>query len=220
MKKAMLFILLVSSVFANAQSIKEALYGGKLKNQNGTVVRKGDDLTPKIDTTSSKTPINDSTKTKDTTLLTVDSLMKKPNNTGDSAVVAALGKKDTTTALPDTTVVSADAAKISKENSTASKDNNVLWKEYVNTVTTTLKTEVLPSKKIKRGSYYITVSYVIDTTGQVGINNVSVTPDNAFLQQQVKDRLTVDTPRMSPVMSSSGTPRKVNKNYNFTLSKD
>ncbi len=55
MKKGILFLLLISSVFAHAQSLKEALYGGKLKNQPGTVIHKGDDLSSKMDTASKAT---------------------------------------------------------------------------------------------------------------------------------------------------------------------
>ena len=56
MKKGFLLLLLISSFFANAQSLKEALYGGKLKNEAGTVIRKGDDLSTKIDTATKATP--------------------------------------------------------------------------------------------------------------------------------------------------------------------
>ena len=52
MKKALLFLLLISSVFAQAQTLKDALFSGKLKNDPGTVIRKGDDLSTKIDTTT------------------------------------------------------------------------------------------------------------------------------------------------------------------------
>ncbi len=50
MKKGILFLLLISSMFAEAQTLKETLYRGKLKNQPGTVIRKGDDLSTKMDT--------------------------------------------------------------------------------------------------------------------------------------------------------------------------
>jgi hypothetical protein len=216
MKKGILFLLLVSSVFAEAQSLKEALYGGKLKNEPGTVIRKGDDLTSKIDTVR-KTSANDSSITK-TKALIADSLTKGLTTQTDSAFVSGMGGKDTTSGSTDT--VASAAVNVSKENAAASKDNNAAWKEYMNAVTNTLKTEVLPSKKIKRGSYYVSVSYAIGTDGQVAINNVLLTPENTFLQQQIKDRLAVDTPRLNPVLSSSGAPRKSSKNYNFTLSKE
>ena len=54
MKKWILFLLLVSTVTANAQSLKDALYGGKLKNDSSSVIRKTDDLSTKIDTSRKK----------------------------------------------------------------------------------------------------------------------------------------------------------------------
>ncbi|MFI5133783.1 MAG: hypothetical protein ACHQEB_05575, partial [Chitinophagales bacterium] len=78
---------------------------------------------------------------------------------------------------------------------------------------------VLPSRKIKKGDYYIMVDYEIGPDGQVTINNVYPSPENSFLAQQVKDRLTLTAPHMNPALSSNGKPHKVVKRYNFTLSK-
>lgn len=217
MKKGILLLLLLSSVFANAQSLKEALYSGKLKNQPGTVIRKGDDLTTKIDTVQ-KAPISDTSIAKGR-VATMDSSIKKATRSTDSTAISAADEKDVIAVSTDSAAALEDAASISKEKTVTLKDNNVLLKEYIDSVTSTLKTEVLPSKKIKRGDYYVTVSYAINTDGQLAINNVSLTPENEYLQQQIKERLQLDTPRMQPVLSSSGTPRRVNKNYNFTLSK-
>ena len=214
MKKGILFLLLVISVLADAQSLKETLYGGKLKNEPGTVIRKGDDLTSKMDT-GRKTPAIDSGKTKVAFL--TDSSAKRLTQT-DSAILSN-DNKNNVSGSTDSSSLGVDII-ASKENTSASKDNTVLWKEYIDAVTGTLKTEVLSSKKIKKGTYYVSVSYAIGTDGQVAINNVLVTPENAFLQHQIKDRLAVDVPRLNPVLSGSGTPRKANKNYNFALSKE
>ncbi|HVG42975.1 MAG TPA: hypothetical protein VM888_15290 [Chitinophagaceae bacterium] len=216
MKKAILFFLLFNSVYVNAQSLKEALYGGKLKNEPGTVIRKGDDLSAKIDTTT-RIASTDSSVAK-TNLPVLDST-KKTATSGDSTVIGSLGNTYTATTITDT-ATSVTATSPALKNTTITKDNAIVWKEYITAVTNTLKTEVLPSKKIKKGTYYVSVSYAIDTVGQVAINNVIVTPENAYLQQQIKDRIAVDVPRMTPTLSSSGAPRKVNKNYNFSLNKD
>ncbi len=63
------------------------------------------------------------------------------------------------------------------------------------------------------------VDYEIGVDGQVSINNVFPSPENSFLQQKVKERLTLTAPLMNPVLASNGKPRKVIKKYNFTLSK-
>src|SRR5215218_3558232 len=92
MKKGMLLLLLVSSVFANAQSLKEALYGGKLKNQPGTVIRKGDDLSSKIDTTH--TVATDETSQTNATSPAVDSATTNVTTQTDPAAVTTTDKTD------------------------------------------------------------------------------------------------------------------------------
>lgn len=221
MKKGMLLLLLIGSVFAHGQSLKEALYGGKLKNTPGTVIRKGDDLTAQMDTTR-KTATGDTVVTKVTPLPTDSSAQTLAIQT-DSAALSTISETDTLSGSTDT--AASETAKAPEAASTpaavaAPKDNNAVWKEYVNTVIPTLKTEVLPSKKIKKGSYYVLVSYTIDTDGQAAVSDVFLSPENSFLQQQIKERLDAEAPRLNPVLNSSGTPRKVNKKYNFTLSKE
>jgi hypothetical protein len=215
MKKGILLLLLASSAFAQGQSLKEALYGGKLKNKPGTVIRKGDDLTAQLDTTS-KTATADTGITKATPLPTDSSTQSVAVQT-DPTGLSTINNNDTTAA---STNVAASETAVVTEPAAALKDNNAIWKEYVNTVVPALKSEVMPSKKIKKGSYYVLVSYTIDTDGQTAIGDVFVSPENSYLQQQVKQRLDVEAPRLNPVLNSSGTPRKVNKKYNFTLTKE
>jgi hypothetical protein len=171
-----------------------------------------------MDTAAHKTPTTDTLLTK-APVLTIDASTIKVTPQTDSAAVSAMERKDSPTTSVDTAAlgVTANAA---KETAPAPKDNTAMWKEYMNAVISSLKTEALPSKKVKRETYYILVSYAIGTDGQVTVNDVSVTPENGFLQQQVKDRITSDAPRLNPVPSSSGTPHKVNKKYSFTLTKE
>jgi hypothetical protein len=224
MKKGILFLLLVSTLFAKAQSLKDALFSGKLKNQPGTVIRKGDDLSTKMDT-ARKATNDDAEKTK-TVVLNADSSAKQPLAQSETSTITPTDKKDNSTVSANLPAPNAASAvpNTSKESAPAmpgvAKNNNVLWKEYIDSVTANLKSDVLSSKKIKRGTYYATVSYVIGTDGQVTVNDVSLSPDNAFLQQQLKDRLALDVPHLNPVLSDSGTPRKVTKRYNFTITKD
>lgn len=216
MKKGILFLLLTSSVFVHAQSLKDALYSGKLKNQPGTVIRKGEDLSSKMDTASKAS--TDSALVK-TPVLTTDSSAKGMTTPTGSTIASGTVRNDTVAGSTDTAAVG-ETVTAPKENAAAPKDNTAVWKDYMNTLTAALKTEVLPSKKIKRETYYIMVSYAIGTDGEVAINDVSVTPENGFLQQQIKERLALGTPRLTPVVSSSGTPHKTNKRYSFTLTKE
>jgi hypothetical protein len=214
MKQALLLLLLVSSGIANGQSLKEALFGGKLKNEAGTVIRKGDDLASKMDT-ARKAPTEEAPKTATTT--PANTATENGTVPSDSAVAVTTGDETADPGAADTTAIAAAAV----PEAPAPKDNNGLWKAYMTTVANTLNAEVLTSKKVKRGTYYVTVSYTIETDGQANVTDVFVAPENKFLQQQIKDRLASDdVPKLNPVLSSSGAPRKVNRKYNFTLTKE
>ena len=195
MKKGILFLLLVSTLTSNAQSLKDALYGGKLKTDSGTVIKKGDDLSSKIDTTKKKPVEQEKTKI---TAVAMDSSITKMTVQTDSAAIV-VNKLD---------------------NNTVSKDNNKIWKEFMDTVISTLKQEVITSKKIKKGDYYVMVDYEIGLDGQVTVTNVFPSPENKYIQEQVKERLSIDTPRLNPVLSGNGKPRKVVKRTNFTITKE
>src|SRR5215204_4675044 len=98
MKKGILFLLLFVSVFAEAQSLKEALFRGKLKNDNNTVIRKGDDLS-KVAPDTTRKAVPDSTLAK-AGGITVDSALRA----GDTAAVAAVQAAEGTAAGLDTTL--------------------------------------------------------------------------------------------------------------------
>jgi hypothetical protein len=195
MKRGILLLLVVSSVTANAQKLKDLLYSGKLKNDSGTVVRKTDDLSTKIDTAKKKPAEPEKIKL---TAVVKDSSARQLTAQPDSAAVVSTGVKD---------------------NNTVTKDNNKIWKVYMDSMQITFKDEVLTSKKIKSGTYYVLVDYEIGPDGHVTINNVYPSPENSYLQQQVKERLMLTAPQLNPVLNSTGQPRKVVRKYNFTLTK-
>jgi len=201
MKKSIFLVILVSSVTVNAQTLKDLLYSGKLKTDSGTVIRKGDDLASKIDTSTKKPVEPEKTKT--------------INATRDSSATTGLNTQIDSATSPAVVV---SGAVLPTDNTTGPKDNNRIWKEYVDSLTSMLKTEVLPSKKIKSGTYYVLVEYEIGIDGQVTTNNVSCSPESSFLQQQVKDRLTLTSPQLNPLVTN-GKPRKVSKKQTLILSK-
>lgn len=202
MKKGFLILFLgIAGVTQAQQSLKDALFSGKLKNQPGGVIRKGDDLSTKIDTAQAA-PVE---ATAQTTSARSDS-SSPPSVATDTATVAT--SDATTNNEPSATAPAATPA-----------TNNALWKGFMDSVASGLKTDVLSSKKIKRGDYFVLVTYTIETDGQTAVSDVAISPENSFLQEQVKSRLSVDTPRLSPVLNGAGTPRKSVKKYSFTLSK-
>jgi ABC-type antimicrobial peptide transport system permease subunit len=204
MKKGILFLLVAFSFTAKAQSLKDLLYSGKLKNDSNTVVRKTDDLKSKIDTVQKKTAEDNNTKI---TGVAGDSSAIKPGLTGDSA---ALVETADSVAAGKTVVI---------ENAPV-KSSSKIWKEYTDSLVKLLKAEVLSSKKIKNETYYLTVEYEIETDGQVSVINVFSAPENEFLQQQVKERLLLSPPQLSPVLDSTNKPRKVKRRQNFTITKE
>ncbi len=189
MKKGIFLVLLISSFTVNGQKLKDLLYTGKLKSDSGTVIRKDDDLSLKIDT-GRKQPVD-------------------PEKKNLKVTVPDPSMKELTTQI-DIKSIPSDAL----------KDNNKIWKAYMDSFISALKEEVLTSKKIKSGTYYVLVDYEIGIDGQVSINNVFPSPENSFLQQKVKERLTLTAPLMNPVLASNGKPRKVIKKYNFNLTKN
>ncbi len=199
MKKGILALLVVSSLAVNAQqkqSLKDLLYSGKLKSDSGTVIRKGDDLSSKIDTSTKKAAM----PWKQASIVTANDPMKGEAVKADTA---------------------ATAVEVVKENVAVPKKSNIkIWKAYTDSLVSNLKTEVLTSKKIKKGDYFLSVDYEIGTNGHVSINNVICDPENSFLQDQVKERITLSPPQLSPVLDSNNQPRKVKKKQNFSITKE
>lgn len=199
MKKGILALLVVSSLAVSAQqkqSLKDLLYSGKLKSDSGTVIRKGDDLSSKIDTTTKKAA--------------------KPQK--QAGIVVANNPMKGEAIKADTT---ASTIEVVKENVAVPKKSNIkIWKAYTDSLVSNLKTEVLTSKKIKKGDYFLSVDYEIGTDGQVSINNVICDPENVFLQDQVKERITLSPPQLASVLDSANQPRKVKKKQNFSITKE
>ena len=206
MKRGILFLLIAFSFTAKAQSLKDLLYSGKLKNDSNTVIRKTDDLKAKMDTVQKK-----ATEPVEVKMAAApgDSVMKMVNPAGDTIEVAANVNDSAATAVTEV-----------KTPVPPVKSNTKIWKEYTDSLTGSLKTEVLSSKKVKKETYYLTVDYEIGADGQVGINNVLISPENEFLQGQVKERMLLSPPQLSPALDSSGQPRKVKRKYNFTITKE
>ena len=208
MKKGILFLLLIASFSVKAQSLKDLLYSGKLKKDSNTVIRKGDDLSSKIDT-STKKPV-EAEKAKVVAAAPADSLSKQVNSQTTAVNTPTGDVNAAVMAVPVAAAASTDAP---------AKNNNQVLKEYMDSLVSTLKTDVLPSNKIKKETYYLYVDYEIETDGVVNVTNVVSSPENAFLQQQIKDRILLDAPKLTPVLDSSNKPRKVKRKYNFNITK-
>jgi len=205
----LLLFTLALAASAQAQSLKEALYGGKLKLDTGVVIRKGDDLKAHIDTSTKKTVIAD----KQASIPGAkDSLGQKV-----SALQQANGAKPQEVATDN--AVREAAAPAAGTGTNAAADNNKVWKDYIDELMTTIRTDVLPSKKIKNGTYYVLVDYEIDVDGQVAVKNVTSSPGSEYLEEQVRERINLTAPRLTPLLNNYGKPRKAAKKQNLTITK-
>ena len=126
MKKGVLFLSILFALNTNAQSIKDALFGGKLKNDSNSVIRKGEDLSTKIDTSRKKPAEPEKTKP---AVVAVD----------PTAKLLTGGRIDPVVPLD------------SLDKKEAPKDNAKKWKDFVDNIVTTLNAEVMNSNKIKKG---------------------------------------------------------------------
>jgi len=189
MKAIVLSTLFLLAISANSQSLKEALFGGKLKADTGTVLKKGDSL--KIKDNLAQKIIADSIK-KETVAI------EKQN-----AIAAGLDTIRFNN--PD-----APAEMVAVEKAIP-KDNNKAWKAFIDEFSSTIKSEVLTSGKVKNGTYSVLIDYEIGPDGQININSVSSDPSSSFLEQQIKERLTLTAPQLNPVMGTNGKPRTVSK---------
>lgn len=208
MKKGiLLLVLVVSAATLQAQSLKDLLYGGKLKSDSGSVVRKTDDLKSKMDT-GQKKPV---------------AVAEKGNVPADSAKVAK-APTDSLAAVPtlqdSTAVTDAPAEASPAAPAVPLKTNTKLWKEYTDLLVATLKPEIDAAKKIKKETYHVLVAYEIDTDGKVVVTNVGVTPANEMLHAQLRQYMDVTPPQLNPVLDSAKVPRKVKRSGSFTITKD
>lgn len=202
-------IMLLGVVSGNAQTLKELLYGGKLKKDTSGVIRKTDDLSSKIDT-STKKPEAEKLQTAPVVATGTDSLKSNTVSTDASA---------TTTIEPAVAADPAAANTGTTEAADKPKDNNAVWKSYVEELIGTLKSEVLTNKKVKNGTYSVLIDYAIEVDGQITVTSVSSVPENSYLQDQIKQRLTLTAPQLTPLLGSNGKPRKAAKKQTITLSK-
>lgn len=213
MKALVLFTTLLLAISAKSQSLKEALYSGKLKADTGAVIRKGDSL--KIQENMAQKVIEDSVKK-----AIADSLKKETIAVQKEKAIAA--GKDTAGIVNDVTPINEGVAVTAIPAETAAalpKDNNKIWKGYIDSLSNTIKSEVLSSGKIKKGAYFVLIEYKINPDGQISVTSVTTDPQNSFLEQNIKDRLTLDGPRLNPVIDANGRARTVNKKQTLNFVK-
>lgn len=223
MKYVILILVLISGAITmqgqeKKPSLKDLLFSGKLKKDSTGVVRSTDDLSQKIDTTTKKEAP------------TVNSNAQATGIQQDNA--AATSKATTGTTVAAGTTVTASGVNIgaTKDDTTSTapvaatsapaKSNTKLLKEYTDSVVRALQEGPLKSKQIKKNTYFVMMDYEIDTNGEVNFTNVTSTPENSFLQAQVKQILDSTPLRLNPVTDSNNQGKKVKRKQQFSVTKE
>jgi hypothetical protein len=225
MKKTILIIFVIGGAFAvqaqEKQSLKNLLFSGKLKKDSTGVIRSTDDLSTKIETGSKKDTQSIAAATNVTANAQQDNNGVIPNTSQTAAATTAVipgvvaNGGDTATNKADTTAAVAIPA-----TTPPPKSNTKLLKEYTDSVVRALQDEALKSKQIKKNTYYLMLDYEIDTDGQVTFTNVASTPENSFLQAQVKQILDSTPLRLNPVTDSNNQARKVKRKQQISVTKE
>lgn len=189
MKAIILVTAILLAFSAESQSLKEALYSGKLKADTGAVIRKDDSL--KIKENMAQKVAEDSLK-KETIAVEKEKALAAGLDTTN------IGKESP---LPDAVT----------EEKAIPKDNNEIWKTFIDELTTTIKSEVVTSGKLKKGAYSVLIQYEINPDGQIHVNSVAADPQNSFLEGQIKERVILNAPQLNPVLGTNGKARTVAK---------
>lgn len=220
MKRVIIFLLLAISFSAQSQSLKDLLYSGKLKNDSNTVIRKTDDLSTKIDTSTKKKP--EPVQTKVVAAVVVTDTLNKTNpgvtanqkgiDDSEVPVKDLVTNNIAVTTGTETAVVAAPA--VAAPVAAPPKTTTKIWKEYTDSLVKVLHAEVMSNKKIKKETYFVTADYDLDLDGKVTVTNVIVNPENGILAAAITDRMQTTPPQLAPV------PRKIKRKVNFTITKD
>jgi hypothetical protein len=228
MKKTILVMLLIGGAFTvqaqEKQSLKNLLFSGKLKKDSTGVIRSTDDLSTKIETGSKKDTQSVAVATSVLATAQKDNNAVVPNTPQQGNAAAAK-----TAVIPGVVVASGGDTLTNKADSTAAvpvattpppKSNTRLLKEYTDSVVRALQEEALKSKQIKKNTYYLMLDYEINTDGQVTFTNVTSTPENSFLQAQVKQILDSTPLRLNPVTDSNNQAKKVKRKQQISVTKE
>lgn len=89
-------------------------------------------------------------------------------------------------------------------------DNNRTWKKFVDEYTRIINTEMLTTKKIKKGGYTVTLEYEIGTDGVVSTKNIICDPKSENLVNLIQERMMPNAPQLAPQVVN-GAPRKSSK---------
>lgn len=157
MKTLLLIIVLLSTTSVMAQSLKDSLYSGKLKN-----------------------PLKQAEVAKDSAKLEVaknDTGSK--NNVISSVSTSTENKTGTDVQRPDDTMPDS----LNKLYNAKQK----AWQRFIYQQTMIIAQMADESRKVKKGEYFIEFDYEIGLNGRVKVSNITCYPKNEFMMETVTD---------------------------------
>ena len=98
-------------------------------------------------------------------------------------------------------------------------DNNRTWKKFVDEHTKIINTEMMTSKKIKKGDYTVTLEYEIGTDGVVTTKNIICDPKSETLANMIQETMMSNAPKLAPQVVN-GAPRKSSKRQILIFTKE
>lgn len=203
-------LLVLTATTLQAQSLKDALFSGRLKSDSTGVVKKGDSL--QLRTTAEARVFKDSMQqVAIADAKKADSLETIVGSSIVTTVMGSDGKVDTIISTPITI-----ANKVADPN----LDNNAIWKKFIDQYKPILDKEVAESNRIKKGIYSVLIEYDIEEDGTVSTNKITSDPKNSALEDMVNKQMMFEVPPMHPVLGPNGKPRKLGRRQLLSFTKN
>lgn len=98
-------------------------------------------------------------------------------------------------------------------------DNIRTWKKFTDEYTKIINTELSNSKKVRKGSYTVTLDYEIGTDGVVGLKSLLCDPKSETLIELINERMLPNAPQLAPQIVN-GAPRKSSKRQILIFTKE
>lgn len=191
MKISFLYIFLFFSSSVMAQSLKDSLFSGKLKNPLKQA-EAAKDSAQKIAKDSAEITATDSSA-----LLASSSALAENNPVTNVQKPGEI--------MPD----SLNRLYYAKQKA---------WKRFIDQQTLIISVQADETRKVKKGEYYIEFDYEIGLNGRVKVSNITCYPENEFLIATVTDAMT-RTPVLAPPIYGDGKPRAISAKQQMTILK-
>lgn len=191
MKISFLYIFLFFSSSVMAQSLKDSLFSGKLKNPLKQAEAAKDSAQKVAKDSFEITNTDSSTSLASSSALTENNPVTKVQKSDDI--------------MPD----SLNRLYYAKQKA---------WKRFIDQQTLIISIQADETKKVKKGEYYIEFDYEIGLNGRVKVSSITCYPENEFLIATITDAMT-RTPVLAPPIYGDGKPRAISAKQQMTILK-